>query len=220
MVLRGLKDQWVIDISGQAVAPSRKINRISDEEAKAQHYNNLGADALTQNDLPQAFAYFSKAIEIAPRLDFVWSNLGVVYNRNGQIEDAKTAYLNAINLDPNQAISANNLYLIFQQQGNLKAASKLQARVDRHRRKNPYYLHFLAARAYHEGRLAESTEMLQKAILLQENEYRFHYDMARLQVVDGDLQAARASLDRAVQLAPNGSPVGNASVSNLPPLPE
>lgn len=218
MVLKGHNDHWVVDISGEDYNPSRRINRISDEEAKAQHYNNLGAEALTENDLPQAFAYFSKALEISPRLDFVWSNLGVVYNRNGQTEDAKSAYLKAIDLDATHAISANNLYLIYQREGDLKAAGKLKTRVDRHRRKNPYYLHFLAAKAYEEGRFADSTKMLQKAILLQANEYRFHYDMARVKVVDGDLKAARASLDRAAQLAPDGSAIGDANVYDLPPL--
>ena len=220
VVLEGRHDEWVVDISGENLSASRKIRRISDEEALAQHYNNLGADALIENDLGKAHAYYVKAIEIAPALPYLWSNLGVVFNHNGQTEDARQAYLAALTIDPGHSTSANNLFLIYKKEGNIEAAQRLQAQVDRHRRKNPYYLYFLSTQAADEGNYEESTSILEKAISLNEDEYRFHYELARLQVLKGDLKAAQASLERAQQLAPDGSPISGATVENLPVLPE
>jgi Flp pilus assembly protein TadD len=220
VLVRGGNDEWVVDISGDNVNSPRKIRRISDKDALAQHYNNLGAEALIDEDLARAYGYYAKAIETAPNLPFVWSNLGVVYSRNGQNEDARQAYLKALNIDPGHAVAASNLFLIYERQGDVDAARKLQARVDRHRRKNPYYLYQLSSQAAEQGQYEESTAMLQKAIKINETEYRFHYELARLQALGGDLEAAQLSLDRATELSPDGLPISGASIENLPDLPE
>jgi len=220
VVIHGRHDEWVLDISGENMSTSRKIRRISDTEALAQHYNNLGANALIEGDLGQAYAYYFKAIETAPELPYVWSNLGVVYNRNGQTEDARRAYLQALQIDPGQSTAANNLFAIYQKEGNLDAAHRLQAQVDRYRRKNPYYLYYLSTVAAEQGHYDESTAMLRKAISMYEGEYRFHYELARMEALSGDMDAAQASLHRALELAPDGSPISGATLENLPPLPE
>lgn len=220
VLVRGGDDEWVVDISGDNVNSPRKIRRISDRDALAQHYNNLGAEALIDEDLARAYGYYAKAIETVPNLPYLWSNLGVVYSRNGQNEDARQAYLKAMNIDPGHAVAASNLFLIYERQGDLDAARQLQARVDRHRRKNPYYLYQLSSQAAEQGRYEESTAMLQKAIKINETEYRFYYELARLQALGGDLKAAQLSLDRATELAPDGLPISGASIENLPDLPE
>jgi tetratricopeptide (TPR) repeat protein len=220
VVLQGRIDDWIVDISRENVSSSRRVRRISDQEALAQHYNNLGADALTEEDLARAYAYYAKAIATMPRLPYLWSNLGVVYNRNGQTEDARRAYLEALRIDPAHSTAANNLFLIYQREGNLAAAQELQARVERHRRRNPYYLYFLSSQAADQGNYEESMAILEKAIRLNDSEYRFHYELARIQALSGDRKAAQASLERALQLAPDGSPISGASLENLPDLPE
>lgn len=220
VVVRGGNDEWVVDISGNNVNSPRKISRISDRDALAQHYNNLGAEALIGEDLARAYAYYAKAIETLPNLPYLWSNMGVVYSRNGQSEDARQAYLKALTIDPGHAVAASNLFLIYERDGDLDAARKLQARVDRHRRKNPYYLYLLSAQAAEQGHYMESTAMLQQAIALNATEYRFHYELARLQAHSGNLEAAQVSLDRAIELAPNGLPISAANIENLPALPE
>jgi len=219
VLLKGRYDEWVIDISGENVSATRKIRQISDKEALAQHYNNLGADALIDGDLGTAYSYYVKAIETSPDLPYLWSNLGVVYNRNGQIADARQAYLEALDIDPGHENAANNLYAIYKKEGNQAAAQKLQAKVERHRRKNPYYLYFLSSQAAEQGNYETSEAMLQKAIKLNDKEYLFYYELARLQALRGDLEAAEANLHRALELAPDGSPISGARVENLPNLP-
>ncbi|HLF30125.1 MAG TPA: tetratricopeptide repeat protein [Xanthomonadales bacterium] len=220
VIVEGKDDQWVVDISGRDSSIGRKIKRITDADALAQYYNNLGADALTQTNLALAHAYFRKAIETKPNLPYLWSNLAVVYNRNDQLQDARESYLVALDIDPGSSIAANNLYMIYEKEGNLEAARKMRSKVERHRRKNPYYLYYLSSQAYQQGRYVESREMLQKAIALKDQEYRFHYELARLLAGEGDRAAAQSSLDRALQLAPENSRISNAQVDDLPPLPE
>jgi tetratricopeptide (TPR) repeat protein len=119
VVVEGRSGEWIVDISGREAASTRKIKRISDAEALAQYYNNLGADALLNENLALAYAYFVKAVNTMPRAAYLWSNLAVVFSRNDQLEDGRQAYITALGLDPDSAIAANNLYLIYEKEGNL-----------------------------------------------------------------------------------------------------
>jgi len=219
-VVKGDWGEWVVDVSGESSTRYRRVWRISDAEALAQYYNNLGADALTADNLPLAHAYFSKALKTEPSLSFVWSNLGVVLSRNEQTEDARQVYLTAMEIDPQQSIAANNLFLIYEKQGEIELANQLKAQVERHRRDNPYYLYFLSSTAIEEGRYEESTRMLKQAIRMDEKEYRFHYELARSLALQGDLEGAQQSLQTATSLAPNETWIADASVDSLPAIPD
>ncbi len=209
---------WVVDVSGRANSKSRRQREISDQVVLAQYYNNLGANALTIGDLAKAFAYFNKAIETEPELHYLWSNLGVVYNRNEQPETAIQAYLTALSIDPGSSMAANNLYLIYEKTGNLVAAAELEKRVEKNRRKNPYYLSHLSSVAYEEGRLNESRQLAERAVALHGTEYRFHYQLARTLVREGKRHEAEASLQRALELAPDDLSITMAQLDQLPDL--
>lgn len=193
--------RYVIDVSRRKKMPLEQTRRMSDEEALAQYYNNLGADALLENDLPRAHAYFSKALEARPGLAYVWSNLGVVFRRNGQSEQATVAYRAAIEQDPEHTVALNNLHTLYSEEGNLAAAAAIEQRVERNRRKNPYYLHYLAEVANEEERWSDAIDLLNRAIRLEANEYRFHFTLAHAQYHVGEREMARASLDRAYELS-------------------
>ncbi len=222
VVVEGVRDSsWVVDVSGRATARSRLERRIPDEVVVAQYYNNLGAEALTQGDLGKAFAYISKAIEIEPNLHYLWSNLGVVYVRNEQLDEAVDAYQTALQINSNSTMAANNLYLIYQRTGNVLAAAELEKRVEKNRRKNPYYLSYLSAVAYEEGRLDDSRQLAERAVSLHETEYRFHYQLARTLMMEGKRAEAQLSLQRAMELAPDELPTDILSrLAQLDQLPE
>lgn len=197
--------EYVIDVSKRFRAEDVTSRRITDKEALAQFYNNLGVDALIENQLNVAYAYFVKAIETHPESAFFWSNLAVVYRRNGQTEDAEATYLAAIRLDGDEAVALNNLYSIYTEQGNEAAAQEMHSRVERHRRKNPYYLQQLSVEAINEGRYDDAIKLIRQAIKIKEEEYRFHVTLASFLALNGEDDAARSSLERARQLAPSSS---------------
>jgi len=209
---------WVIDVSGMDNSRSRMQRRIKDSVVLAQYYNNLGAEALTSGDLGTAYGWFKKAIDTEPGLHYLWSNLGVVYSRNEQLDDATRSYLTALQLNSGSTMAANNLYLIYEKTGNEAAAEELKNRVDRNRQKNPYYLSYLSGLALEEGRVDESLKLAERAIKLQQNEYRFHYQLARALAREGKLLKAEASLQRAMELAPSELAASMAQLDNIEQL--
>lgn len=194
--------RYVIDVSRRKQTPLQQTRRMSDEEALAQFYNNLGAEALVAHDLPRAHAYFSKALEERPGLAYVWSNLGVVFRRNQQTADAILAYNASIDLDPEHTVALNNLHTLYTEEGKLEAAAVIAEQVERNRRNNPYYLHHLAEIANEEERWTDAIDLLNRAIRLEANEYRFHYALAQAQYSIGNTDVAYSSLERARELAP------------------
>jgi tetratricopeptide (TPR) repeat protein len=200
--------KYVIDVSRRKPEPYEQTRRLSDREATAQYYNNLGVDALVAEDLALAYAYFARALETQPGLAYLWSNLGVVFRRNGQTADAIFAYHAALEDDPEHAVALNNLHALHTEAGDLAAAATLERRVERNQRKNPYYLHHLAEVANEEQRWSDAIDLLNRAIKLEAEEYRFYYTLAQAQFHAGQIDVARSSLDRARQLAANQPSVG------------
>ncbi len=214
-VVQDARSEYVVDVTGAKRSEWVRIRKLSDAEAEAQYYNNHGANALVKNDLARAFAYFVKAIRIAPDTSYIWSNLGVVYNRNGQIEDAKQAYYAALEIKPAETVALNNLHTIYVEEGDLVRAEKVRSRVERHRRKNPYYLHHFSAQAVEEQRYEAAIKLLNRAIKMNGTVYQFHYALARSLFLSGDNKAAQRSLDRAIQLAPPDGKLDTISLAEL-----
>jgi len=214
-VVKDVYLEYVVDVSRKYRNDEVLSRRISDKEAQAQFYNNLGADALVANQLAKAHAYFAKAIETDPFAAYVWSNMAVVYRRNGQAEDAKAIYLTALDLDSEELVALNNLYSIYIEQGNEADARDMQKRVERHRRKNPYYLQHLSVLAVEEQRYDDSIKLRKRAIRMKDEEYRFHLSLAQSLALNGETAAAQLSLERAKQLAPANRELDAISLTEL-----
>ena len=194
---------FTVDVSRRKPREIERTRRLSDAEANAQYYNNLGADALIAQDIGLAYAYFSKALETDSSLSYIWSNIGVILRRNGQTEDAILAYQTALEMEPDQSVALNNLHVIYTEDGNPAAAEELEARVERNRRKNPYYMQYLAELAIEEMRYGDAIGLAKKAIRMDAGEYRFYYTLAQAQYLDGKINLAQASLDQALRRAPD-----------------
>lgn len=193
---------YLIDVSGQILDDAVRSSRISDNKAAAQYYNNLGVNALLDNNLPTAWVRFSQAISTDPGLAYLWSNLGVVYNRNGQVRDAEWSYQKALAVDNRDNIATNNLFVIYQQEGRFEEAAKLERKVERHRKRNPYYLAHLASEALSSREYQQAINLLQQSISIDDDEYRFHGALAQAHYLAGNHDDARVSLDLARALAP------------------
>ena len=214
-VVQDALSEYVVDVTGAKRTEWVRIRRLSDAEAEAQYYNNHGADALVKNDLARAFAYLVKAIRTAPDTSYIWSNLGVVYKRNGQLEDAKQAYYTALEINPAETVALNNLHRIYVEEGDLVRAEKIRSKVERHRRKNPYYLYHLSAQAVEEQHYDAAIKLLNRALKMKGAVYQFHYALARSLFLAGDDKAAQRSLDRAIQLAPPEGKLDTISLAEL-----
>ncbi len=193
---------YVVDISGVKFKPNMRQLIIKDNYAKALYLNNIGAEALLDNNLPTAHAYLSKAIETEPWITDPWVNLGVVFGRNEQLNDAEFALQRALEIDRSEYAAMSNLYEVYIAQEDLESAENLQAKVDKYRNTNPYYLLRLSDEALEQARFEESISLLQRAIRKKNNDHMLYFALAKTQYLSGETAAAEDSLVRARALAP------------------
>lgn len=203
VVVNSPQGMYQVDISGENVNRHLRRTILKDHEAKALYFNNLGMEAmLYEGDLATAHAYLVRAIEAAPAVADTWSNLGVVFSRNGQRDDAERAYLTALKIDPNERSALGNLHDLYVSQERFAEAEAIRQRVERYRRNNPYYLLALSDEALEARDYEKSISLLSRAIEKKGDEHRLHFAMARTQFLSGRQDEAESSLLRARELAP------------------
>jgi len=202
VVVSSPRYSYVVDVSGVKFKPTERRRIISDLYAKALYYNNIGAEALLSGELPTAWSYLVKAIDTEPVLPDPWINLGVVFGRNEQLNEAELVYQTALQIDDSEYSAMNNLYEVYLVQENLEAAEDLRVKVEKYRQKNPYYLMKLSEESLEQGQYEESIKLLQRAIRKKDNDHVLYFAMAKTQYLSGQTIAAQDSLVRARELAP------------------
>ena len=193
---------YVVDVSGIKMNPNMRRRVIKDKQAKALYLNNFGAEALLEDELPKAHAYLSSAIDTEPLITDPWVNLGVVFGRNDQLDDAAMALERALEIDISEHAAMSNLYEVYLAQEDLEAAEVLQAKVEKYRNSNPYYLLKLSDEALAQAKFEESISLLQRAIRKKKDDHQLHFALAKTQYLSGEITAAEGSLVRARKLAP------------------
>ena len=193
---------WVVDVSGIKIHPTSRRRIIDDGYAKALYLNNIAVESLLKNDLPTAYAYMTRAIEASKKATDPWVNLGVIYGRNDQLDDAILAFNRALQIEPNEHSAMSNLYEVYVEQDNFESAMELEPKVEKYRRNNPYYLLKLSDEALEQEHFEESISLLQSAIRKKRDDHKLHFALAKTQYLSGERAAAENSLLRARELAP------------------
>jgi Flp pilus assembly protein TadD len=179
---------------------------ISDSRAFAQYYNNIGSKQLTEGNIRDAYRYFVKAIKTDPGLSYAWSNLGVVYRRNGQYDAAEAAYLQGLSVtrgsrDTSILSIMNNLAHLYDAKGDTENALFYKEQVAAFREKNPYYQYAAGKTAYYDAFYEKSVGLFKEAIRLKKDEHLFYYSLALAYLKTGNLKKAEANISHAITYA-------------------
>lgn len=190
-----------IDINRNVMMFLEPPRPISDERALSRYYNNRGAELLDQDLVPAARLHMETAIDLAPDYPGVWSNLGVLSLREGDLQAAEDAYGRALAIDSNHAASLFNLVALHQHTGNIRALTQYQKILRRVELGDPFHQFMQAMQREKEGDFEGAVKHYRQAIRRHEREHHFHFGLARAYVQLGDKRRARASFARARDLA-------------------
>jgi Flp pilus assembly protein TadD len=191
----------VIDFRPPHAATYTTAHIITDANATAQYFGNLGVDRFTAGDLEGAYRLYRRGLQVDPRASALWLNLGVVLARNGQWQDAERVYRTALAISPGDLSALNNLAVTLEQLGDEEGAARLHARVERYRLQNPYYLYWLGEQALQLGDASAATEWFAAAVGRMPEEADFHFALARSQLAAGRTADAERSLANALRWA-------------------
>ncbi len=206
----------------------RQVGRvISDARARAQHFNNRGAYALSLGDDEGAIRYFNRALTIDPSLSFVWSNLGTTYIRLEQWQKAEQALRHALTLKTYETTALNQLGRLHNLLGNNEIATAYLNRSEAVRQQNPYFLFQRGVAAQDDGDYKEAIGWLRRAVRAQPEEVLFYVELGKAYRAAGEYERARraflnahhrvASLeDRAILLDALGQPTTPPEAADEP----
>ena len=176
----------------------RSVRRIDEPRVLAHYYSNLGAKALTEDDLERAGEMFALALEADDTLAAAWANMGVAQRRRGQLQEAETSYLRALELNPGEISAASNLAGLYRTTGRDRLAGPYLRMVRKHLRQNPFYQFRRGLEAAERGELRAAGRRIKRAIRLLPEDVIFRAELGRVQARAGRTRKAERSFRKAL----------------------
>lgn len=190
----GQDTQYVVDFTPEITLQQLTANRVSDSQARALYFNNLGVESLIADELDKATAYFRNALFIDPELSIVWNNIGSTYSRLGDKDLAEYSYRKAFALDRSNATAINNLVKFHTSRGDMVTAERYAKAIERFNNSNPYYHYNLGNVAYAEGNFEVARMHYERAISRKESEPDFYLALSKTYEMLGNMEQSAIQL--------------------------
>lgn len=191
LVELGRGGDHVVDFDLDGFRTSYDRRRISDTRALAHYDNNVAMERMRAGDAATAFRYLRRAITREPSFSPAWTNLGILYLRNGHPAHAEAAYLQALAGDKGDLVAMSNLASLYERTGDHERAGLYRRRVTDHRNRNPYYRFQLARAALLARDYDAAIHHLEYAVGRRRSEDRFYFYMGLGYLGKGNKAAAR-----------------------------
>ncbi|MFN3238052.1 MAG: tetratricopeptide repeat protein [Pseudomonadales bacterium] len=203
------EETYVVDFLPEFLIGDRPSKNISDEQALALYYNNLGAEAVVDDKADAGIPYLQKSLQLNPENSDAWNNMGAALRRTGNEVLVEFSYLKALEKDSYNYSALSNLARFYEMEGRTREAEMIAGRVDRYRKRNPYFHAFAAEVLYQQGEYEEAQLFMDSAIRLKRDEPAFYEASAKIYLAQGNevahqrqLQRAQRFRDRSIERAP------------------
>jgi tetratricopeptide (TPR) repeat protein len=207
------------DLLGTALFQKKDFGGAEAAFHKAVELDKNNSDALFKlaqvqvaaGSVSQALATDLQSIKDHPR-EIQFSLLaGMLYESQGNFDQARTLYQQALNIQPDNPLASNNLaWLMLEHGGNVDVALSMAQTARRGVPDSPNFADTLGWAYYQKGVYQSAINMFQESLRLNEKqggaddpEVRYHLGMAYQKANQPRL--AREQLERALKISPNFS---------------
>ncbi|KOE98659.1 tetratricopeptide repeat protein [Stenotrophomonas geniculata] len=189
-----------VDLDRNVLYDRRGPVPVSRARALAHFYNNRGAERLADGDFGGARAFFDASVAQDSGFAPVWNNLGVLDHREGNNEAARQALDRSLQLDGRQDAALTNASALFRSLGLTAQAQSLERRLKSVQREDPFAQYMFGAKAERAGQLDQAIRYYRQAVRLYDTAHQFHFGLARVYFLAGQLKRADRELLRAQEL--------------------
>ncbi len=192
---------YQLDFDPQNQRSHYPVRFIEKPRVLAMFYNNKAVDAMVNKDYSTAYAYLRKALSEEPSLGEGWTNLGVLYRRNGRIELAEESYAQALLVDANDTSALENMANIYNLTGRTELAAPILTLLETKRKNNPYYHFLLGETAYEQKRWADAIKHYRRSIRLDRYQHQFYFSLSKSYYHLGNLEMSEKYIKLAKKYA-------------------
>lgn len=203
VVVRINNKSYTMDFNPNSDRREQFTRIINDKRARAQYYNNLGAEWFQQGEPDRAVAHFHKALSIDDGVSFTWSNLGVALVAQKDFNGAEQAYLEALRNNRKEYTAMSNLVRLYERTDQADKAKRFRSKAQRFRNRNPYYHFMMAENAYSDGDYQKAIRHYKDAIRRKDKVHEFHFGLARAYAEAGMDEKVGPELVMAMRYAPD-----------------
>jgi Flp pilus assembly protein TadD len=191
----------VYDFAEARERPPSSLWLIDDFWVGAIHLNNRGTEEIRAGRNESAVGFLEAAIRLAPEFTAPYSNLGVALRLGGDVEGALGAYSKALKIKPGDPTTLQNLAALYRSLGRHGEADDA-LRAARLSGANPFLLIARGDLERSQGHVREARALYRRAQRHGSELPEPHLALARLELEQGRLRAARRAVERALALDP------------------
>lgn len=192
--------RYVVDFTPEIALQQLTSSVVTDLQARALYFNNLGVEELIAGNDDESLVYFKNSLFLDAEQSITWNNIGTTYNRLGNPEFAEYSYQKAFELDGRNATAVNNLVKFYRRMGKSSLAREYEIAIERFNNRNPYYHFALGNVAYSQNDLRAARIAFRKALSLKKEEPDFYSALAKVYLDMGDMEQAIKFADSAEKL--------------------
>jgi tetratricopeptide (TPR) repeat protein len=165
-----------------------------------QVYNYLGLIEYSLENLPSSVLYFDSAIAINKRQPDYFAHRGLTRLKQNEFQSAQQDFYQALRIEPDHAVSKNNLATLKRKEGNVAEAEKLLREAKLANAKAQQHHSGLALLQLESGQYAEAILNFDTAILIEPKDGELLVSRGLAKEKLNDLKGAMRDYTRAIQL--------------------
>jgi tetratricopeptide (TPR) repeat protein len=178
-----------------------KARMLDDMDLNAIYLNNVAVERLRDDAPGEAVALLEAAVALSPRLPAAYANLGVARRRAGDEQGALDAYFTGLSIAPNHPRLLNNLTSLYRARA-IENGAKPEARPVASAEATPAEVLARADDDLARGNTERAMQLYKRAHRMDKTLSAPLVGIARMQILDGKLKAARKTLTAALENDP------------------
>ena len=158
----------------------------------------LASKNLKDQNYIQAQEYFEQAIKLDPKSWTIQNNLGIIYKKLGQYQNAIDIFQKIIDNNPKIPEPYNNLANIFKEIGLIKESEKYYFKALKLKPNSVEYFFNLAVFYSDTGNIQKAAIYYKKILSIQPNNFHIYYQLSKIKknTLDDELNRKILSLEK------------------------
>ncbi len=162
-----------------------------------------GDSLYAEKKYNEALIEYQRVLTEHPDLFQLYDKIGLCYYRLNDYDNALEYFIKMLEKEPQSQDTLINLSAIYFEQGNLEEGMKYFQRLDEKTLNDPSLFYNIGVLLFDSNQIEMAIEYLSKSLAIDPSYVDAHYQMGLANLNKGDMEKAKESFEKVVELAPD-----------------